>query len=115
MIDAESASPQRIAHADMAVATSGDRWHRREHGGRRWSHTIDPRSGEPVAHSLASVTVLHAQCMHADALATVLTVLGPDEGLAFAERHDVAALFVGHGDASPGPQATRAWRAQTGT
>ena len=115
MIDAESASPQRIALADMAVATSGDRWHRRERGGRRWSHTIDPRSGEPVAHSLASVTVLHAQCMHADALATVLTVLGPDEGLAFAERHDVAALFVGHGDASPGPQATRAWRAQTGT
>lgn len=113
LIDNESASPQRIALADMAVATSGDRWHRREHGGRHWSHTIDPRSGEPVAHSLASVTVLHAQCMHADALATVLTVLGPGEGPAFAERHDVAALFVGHGDASPARQATRAWRAQT--
>jgi thiamine biosynthesis lipoprotein len=115
LIDSESASPQRIALADMAVATSGDRWHRREHGGRHWSHTIDPRSGEPVAHSLANVTVLHAQCMHADALATALTVLGPEEGPAFAERHDVAALFVGHGDASPGPRATRAWRAQTGT
>jgi thiamine biosynthesis lipoprotein len=97
----------------MAIATSGDRWHRRAHEGRRWSHTIDPRTGEPVAHALASVTVLHAQCMQADALATVLTVLGPDEGLAFAERHDVAALFVAHGDPSPIAQSTRAWRAQT--
>jgi thiamine biosynthesis lipoprotein len=113
-VDSESAATRRVALADMAIATSGDRWHRREHEGRRWSHTIDPRNGEPVAHALASVTVLHAQCMQADALATVLTVLGPDEGLAFAERHDIAALFVSHGDASPGSQATRAWRAQTG-
>jgi hypothetical protein len=85
-VDGESPAAQRIALADMAIATSGDRWHRREHEGRRWSHTIDPRNGEPVAHALASVTVLHAQCMQADALATVLTVLGPDDGLAFAER-----------------------------
>ena len=115
-VDGESAATQRIALADMAIATSGDRWHRRAHEGRSWSHTIDPRNGEPVSHSLASVTVLHAQCMQADALATVLTVLGPDEGLAFAERHDIAALFVSHADdASPGPQATRAWLAQTHT
>jgi thiamine biosynthesis lipoprotein len=113
-VDSESTATRRVALADMAIATSGDRWHRREHEGRRWSHTIDPRNGEPVAHGLASVTVLHAQCMQADALATVLTVLGPDDGLAFAERHDIAALFVSHGDASPGPQTTRAWRAQTG-
>ncbi|SFP56187.1 FAD:protein FMN transferase [Variovorax sp. 770b2] len=115
LIDGESPAAQRIALADMAIATSGDRWHRREHEGRRWSHTIDPRSGEPVAHALASVTVLHAQCMQADALATVLTVLGPDDGVSFAEQHDVAALFVSHDDASPGlrtPRATRAWLAQ---
>ncbi|MBJ2158337.1 FAD:protein FMN transferase [Variovorax sp. IB41] len=114
LVDGESAAMQRVALADMAIATSGDRWHRRAHEGRRWSHTIDPRTGEPVAHALASVTVLHAQCMQADALATVLTVLGPDEGLAFAERHDVAALFVSHGDASPQLRATRAWLAQAG-
>jgi thiamine biosynthesis lipoprotein len=112
-VDSGSAATRRVALADMAIATSGDRWHRREHEGRRWSHTIDPRNGEPVAHGLASVTVLHTQCMQADALATVLTVLGQDEGLAFAERHDIAALFVSHDDASPGPQTTRAWRAQT--
>lgn len=111
-VDGESPAAQRIALADMAIATSGDRWHRREHEGRRWSHTIDPRNGEPVSHALASVTVLHAQCMQADALATVLTVLGPDEGLAFAEHHDIAALFIGHDEV--GPRSTRAWIAQNG-
>ncbi|HZF82769.1 MAG TPA: FAD:protein FMN transferase, partial [Burkholderiaceae bacterium] len=70
------------------------RWHVREQAGRRWSHTLDPRTGEPVAHALASVTVLHEHCMDADALATVLTVLGIEEGRAFADRHGVAALFA---------------------
>lgn len=84
----------RIALADRAVATSGDRWHVREQAGRRWSHTLDPRTGEPVAHALASVTVLHEHCMDADALATVLTVLGIEEGRAFADRHGAAALFA---------------------
>jgi len=88
-----TAPPAVVALADLAVATSGDRWHRREHAGRRWSHTIDPRTGVPVSHALASVTVLHAECMQADALATVLTVLGPAQGLAFARTHDIAALF----------------------
>jgi FAD:protein FMN transferase len=111
--DSELATARPVALADMAIATSGDRWHRREQGGRRWSHTIDPRNGEPITHSLASVTVLHPRCMDADALATVLTVLGPDEGLAFAERHDIAALFASHGEGPPGPCATRAWLAQT--
>jgi thiamine biosynthesis lipoprotein len=111
LVDGESSIAQRIPLADMAIATSGDRWHRRENEGRCWSHTIDPRNGQPVAHALASVTVLHAQCMQADALATVLTVLGPDAGLAFAEGHDIAALFIGHDDV--GPRATRAWIAQT--
>jgi len=93
-VDPGNGASQRIALSDRAVATSGDRWHVREHTGRRWSHTLDPRTGEPVAHALAAVTVLHGTCMDADALATVLTVLGPDEGLAFADRHDVAALFA---------------------
>lgn len=84
----------RIALAGRAVATSGDRWHVHEQAGRRWSHTIDPRTGEPVAHALSSVTVLHERCMDADALATVLTVLGVEDGLAFADRHGVAALLA---------------------
>jgi thiamine biosynthesis lipoprotein len=112
LVDGEARAARRVALADMAVATSGDRWHRRTDAGRSWSHTIDPRTGEPAAHALASVTVLHAECMQADALATVLTVLGPDEGLRFAQQHDVAALFVRHGEtSSPAVQATPAWPA----
>ncbi len=114
-VDTEMPTPQRIVLADMAVATSGDRWHRRALEGRSWSHTIDPRDGEPVAHALASVTVLHPQCMQADALATVLTVLGPDEGRAFAQQRDIVALFISRADdGSISERATRAWQAQAG-
>jgi thiamine biosynthesis lipoprotein len=88
----------------LAIATSGDAWHAFDHEGRRYSHTLDPRSGEPVHHRLASVTVLHAECMQADALATTLTVLGPDDGLAFARERDLPALFVERG--APGTLAT---------
>jgi len=93
-IDGAPGAMAYIALTDTAIATSGDRWSQREHDGKRWSHTIDPRSGEPTSHALAAVTVLHPQCMHADALATAFTVLGPDEGLAFAQRHALAVLFV---------------------
>ena len=54
--------------------------------------------------------------MHADALATVLTVLGPEEGFAFAEARDIAALFVAHaaqGDGPPSLRATPAWTERT--
>jgi thiamine biosynthesis lipoprotein len=97
---------------DRAVATSGDRWHAHAQGGRRWAHTIDPRSGEPADAALSSVTVLHARCMHADALTTALTVLGPVDGLAFAQHHGIGALFVcrdATGDARP--VASAAWPA----
>lgn len=89
----EAPGSRVLALRDQAVATSGDHWHAFEHDGQRYSHTIDPRTGMPVRHALASVTVLHADCMQADALATVLTVLGPREGLQFACEHGVAALF----------------------
>ena len=85
----------RVALHGLSVATSGDylRCFVDERGIRR-SHTIDPRSGSPIEHALASVSVLHAECMHADALSTALGVLGREEGMAFARRFDVAALFV---------------------
>ena len=83
-----------VALHGLAVATSGDyhRWF--EQDGERYAHTLDPRDGRPVRHGLASVSVLHARCMAADALSTALTVLGPDEGLRFATRERVAARFV---------------------
>ncbi|MCB9793914.1 MAG: FAD:protein FMN transferase [Alphaproteobacteria bacterium] len=71
---------------DNALATSGD--YRRfidEHGQRR-THVVDPRTGRPVEHGVASASVLAADCGTADAWATSLMVLGPDEGLALVER-----------------------------
>lgn len=87
-----------LALKGLAVATSGDDFRCfAADDGARYSHTIDPRTGRPVRHALASVTVVHAQCMHADALATALTVLGPDEGWAYAERERLAVLFIRRG------------------
>jgi len=77
-----------------AIATSGDYYRYFEHAGRRYAHTLDPRTGHPLAGGPASVSVLHACCMQADALATALMVLGLEAGLAFARQHGVAALFV---------------------
>jgi thiamine biosynthesis lipoprotein len=84
----------RIALHGLSVATSGDYRRFFERDGRRYSHSIDPRTGRPIAHDLASVSVLHPDCMTADALATALTVLGPTDGPAHAAAHDIAALFI---------------------
>ena len=79
---------------DCAVATSGDYRHVRHSADGRISHTIDPRSGRPVANGVAAVTVLAPTAMVADATATALMVLGPDDGLAFADRCGAECLFV---------------------
>jgi len=80
--------------ADTAMSTSGDYRQFYVLDGRRLSHTMDPRTGRPISHGLASVTVLHDECMMADAWATALDVLGPDAGFAMAERERLAALFI---------------------
>jgi thiamine biosynthesis lipoprotein len=92
--DSEGLAPRVLALDSMAVATSGDRWHAYAQDGRRYSHTIDPRSGEPVTDAAAAVTVVAAYTMHADAWATALTVMGAAEGHAFATRHGLAARFL---------------------
>ena len=79
---------------DGAIATSGDYLRYFESAGQRYSHTIDPRTAEPVRHALASVSVLHEQTMLADAYATAFSVLGAEAGLAFAQRHGIGARFV---------------------
>lgn len=83
---------------DRAIATSGDYRNYREVNGRRIGHIIDPRTARPVDHRLASATVVDRSCTRADALATALMVLGPDEGLALARRLDVAALLLVRND-----------------
>lgn len=83
-----------LALHGMAVATSGDYRRFYQHGRQRASHTLDPRSGYPVTHGVASVSVVHASCMAADALSTALTVLGLDDGMRLAKQQQLAAQFV---------------------
>lgn len=79
---------------DQAIATSGDYRNFFEHQGRRYSHTIDPRTGQPVDHDLASVTVLADDCMSADGWATALSVLGPDQALLLARQLNLNVLLI---------------------
>lgn len=89
-----SVAPIRVALHGLSIATSGDYRRHFEADGRRYAHTLDPRTGVPLDNGVASTTVLHAACMLADAWATALTVLGPDEGLAVAEREGLAMHMV---------------------
>ena len=79
---------------DEAVATSGDYRNFLDVEGRKLSHIIDPRTGAPVPWKGFSVSVVHPEAARADAWATALSVLGPDEGLALADRLGISALFV---------------------
>lgn len=83
-----------IELADCAVATSGDYRHWVEAGSRRLSHTMNPSRGGPLTNSPASVTVLTASCMEADAWATALMVSGLEKGMTLAERNGLSALFI---------------------
>ncbi len=88
-----------VALRDAAIATSGDYRNYLEKDGRRYSHTINPRSGRPIAHALASVSVITASAMRADALATAIMVMGPEEGYRLAVREALAVqLIIRSGD-----------------
>jgi FAD:protein FMN transferase len=75
------------------------------------SHTLDPRTGRPAANDVASVTVLAPTCMEADALSTVLAVLGPDDGIAFAEARALAARLLVRRAGTLEEITTPAWKA----
>ena len=79
---------------NMSMATSRDYHNYFEHDGVRYSHTIDPRTGRPITHALASVTVLHKSCAYADGLATAINVMGPEKGFAYAEKRNFAVFMI---------------------
>lgn len=109
----EDPLPPRVLRLDDdAVATSGDRWHRFEQDGHRYAHTLDPRSGRPVADAAAAVTVVAGDAMHADAWATALTVMGTEAGLAFAQARGLAARFVARDAGGLRESMTDAFRAR---
>ncbi len=85
----------RIVELDgVAMATSGDYRNYFEQDGKRYSHTIDPKTGKPIEHRLASITIIDESAMFADAMATAMMVLGPEAGMDLGERLELAALFV---------------------
>lgn len=92
-----------VSVSDGAVATSGDYRNFRVVDGVKYSHTIDPRTGRPIEDPPASVTVIAPTCALADAWATALCVLGPDEGLELIEaRPELEALFLMRASADGG-------------
>jgi len=100
-----------VALHGLALATSGDYRRYFSFQSQRASHTLDPRTGYPIANDVASVTVLHPSCMAADALSTALTVLGEIDGLAFAEQRGLAARFLLRRPGALAEVTTTAYRA----
>jgi len=84
---------QQLVSLNQGLASSGDYRNYYEKDGKRFSHTIDPRTYKPIHHNLASVTVIHDSTATADAWATALMVLG-DEALKVAQAVDLAAYFI---------------------
>ena len=97
-IEAPADGRQVIQHIlpiqDIAMVSSGDYRNYFEEDGVRYSHTIDPTTGEPIAHNLAAATVLADNTTDADGWASAIMVLGPERGLDFANQHDIPALLV---------------------
>lgn len=88
-------SVQRIISLNnMAMATSGDYRNYFEKDGVRYSHTIDPGTGKPINHNLASVTVIDKSTMHADAMATAFMVLGTEKTHILANKLGIAVYTL---------------------
>lgn len=87
---------QSVLHvSDCGIATSGNYRNFYYVDGRKVSHTIDPKTGQPVQHSLLSATVLTPSCAKSDALATSFMVMGLDRAKVFLAKHkDVQAYFI---------------------
>lgn len=80
--------------SDVAVATSGNYRQFYYRDGKKYAHTIDPRTGYPVNHNLLSATVIAPSCMMADAWATAFMVLGKEEALAMCEANPHLDCFL---------------------
>lgn len=93
-VEGERAVERVVRLDNLAMATSGDYRNFYEENGKRISHEIDGRTGRPVTHNLASASVIHPQCMWADAYATAIMALGPDDGLLMAEILKLPALLI---------------------
>ncbi len=91
---AQTGAVEVLAVSNVSIATSGEYRNYYEVDGKRVSHTIDPVTGAPITHTLASVTVIHEEGAAADAWATALNVLGPERGWALADTLELSAYFI---------------------
>lgn len=112
--DGSGALIHAVALDGRAIASSGGYRRGYTEGGTYLSHHLDPRLGRPVSSTVAAVSVLAAHALHADPIGTTLSVLGVAEGLAFAQRLNLAVLIVEHDGAggfrehrTPGFEAVR--------
>lgn len=79
----------------VGIATSGNYRNFYYKDGKKYAHTIDPRTGYPVQHNILSATVIAKDCMSADAYATAFMVMGLEEAERFANAHpDIDACFI---------------------
>lgn len=92
--DGEQTAQHILPLSDISVATSGDYRNYFEVDGERFSHTIDPRTGLPVKHELASVSVFHPSNAWADAWATAIMATGKEEGLQMVLENNLSALIL---------------------
>lgn len=80
---------------DKAVATSGNYRNYYYKDGVKYAHTINPKTGYPVIHSILSATVVANDCMTADALATSFMVMGVEKAKEYCAKHtDIAAYLI---------------------
>ncbi|HEY7773634.1 MAG TPA: FAD:protein FMN transferase [Marinagarivorans sp.] len=83
-----------VSLSEVGMATSGDYRNYFEQNGVRFSHTIDPSTGHPITHNLASATVVASTAAKADALATAFSVMGGDKAMALAKREGIAVYLI---------------------
>lgn len=112
--DDQQVAERVVAVDGFGLSTSGDYRNYFEQDGRRYSHTFDARTGAPVSHSLASVTVIHPSALMADGLSTLLLILGPERGWDYAEKHDIGAFFVIRADTGFVTRTSHAFERVTG-
>ena len=83
---------------DKAMATSGNYRNFYYKGGKKFAHTIDPKTGYPVQHSILSATVIAKSCAVADAYATSFMVMGLDKARQVLERHPELMVYFIYSD-----------------
>ena len=93
--DSERVVQTRVALRDKGLVTSGSTRKYVERDGKRYSHSIDPKTGYPVEHNVLSVTVLAENSAWADALASICMVMGMEKSLPLIENMDgVEAYYI---------------------